>query len=323
MTDEDPAPLIAIPENPAPNGGIAKWLISSDQVRLRAAFWQPDGTAKGSFLILPGRTEFIEKYFELCGELLQRGFAVGILDWRGQGLSDRPLDDSHKGHVGTFSAYLTDLDCLISAAQAHPLPPPYHILAHSMGAHLSLRYLHRQPGIVAQAILCSPMVHIRTQFMIHAVARTISFVGNLFGCAEAYVPGGRVYDPDQDRFEGNLLTGSADRFARTAHLVRADPRLALGSPTFGWMEAAYRSMAQAMRPEFCAAITTPILMLYGSEEKISDPHYQQRVAGQLPNCTGQCLQGASHEILQESDAIRNRFWQAFDAFCGKADQPAG
>lgn len=323
MSDQDPPPLITIAENPAPKGGITRWLTTTDQARLRAAFWQPGDTAKGSFLILPGRTEFIEKYFEVCSQLLQRGFAVGILDWRGQGLSDRPLSDSHKGHVGAFSEYLTDLDCLIATARAEALPPPYRILAHSMGAHLSLLYLHNQPGNIAQAILCSPMVHIRTQFMIHAVARTISFVGNLCGFTEAFVPGGRVYDPDRDRFEGNFLTGSADRFARTAHLVRAHPRLALGSPTYGWMEAAYRSMARAMQPEFCAAITTPILMLYGSEEKISDPHYQQRVARQLPNCTSQCLQGASHEILQETDAIRNRFWHALDTFCGVADETPG
>lgn len=323
MRDEDPPPLIVIPENPVPDGAVARWLISDDQVRLRAAFWQPADSSKGSFLILPGRTEFIEKYFELCGELLQRGFGVGILDWRGQGLSDRPLSDSHKGHIGAFSEYLADLDCLTAAAQAHPLPPPYRILAHSMGAHLSLRYLHQRPDIITQAVLCSPMVHIRTQFMIHAVARSISFIGNLFGFAESYVPGGRVYDPDRDRFTGNLLTGSAERFARTAHLVRADPRLALGSPTYGWMEAAYRSMAQAMAPEFCAAITTPILMLYGSAEKISDPHYQQRTARQLPNCTALCLTGASHEILQETDAIRNQFWRAVDGFSGAARPPAG
>ena len=33
----------------------------------------------------------IEKYFEVVGELRRRGFAVAVLDWRGQGGSSRLL----------------------------------------------------------------------------------------------------------------------------------------------------------------------------------------------------------------------------------------
>ena len=43
----------------------------------------------GTVCIFPGRSEFIEKYFEVVGELRRRGFAVAVLDWRGQGGSGR------------------------------------------------------------------------------------------------------------------------------------------------------------------------------------------------------------------------------------------
>ena len=49
-------------------------------------------TAKrGTVVVLGGRAEFIEKYFEVIGELLARDFAVAALDWRGQGGSARRL----------------------------------------------------------------------------------------------------------------------------------------------------------------------------------------------------------------------------------------
>ena len=39
--------------------------------------------------MLTGRTEYVEKYFETIGDILERGFAVAILDWRGQGGSGK------------------------------------------------------------------------------------------------------------------------------------------------------------------------------------------------------------------------------------------
>ncbi len=39
----------------------------------------------------------IEKYFEVVSELRERGFAVAVLDWRGQGGSARALPIRAKG----------------------------------------------------------------------------------------------------------------------------------------------------------------------------------------------------------------------------------
>ncbi len=61
-------------------------------------------------VVLTGRAEFIEKYStEIVGELLARGYAVAAMDWRGQGLSDRPLADRGKGHIDNFTTYMADV----------------------------------------------------------------------------------------------------------------------------------------------------------------------------------------------------------------------
>ncbi|MBK8545664.1 MAG: alpha/beta hydrolase [Caulobacteraceae bacterium] len=67
------------------------------------------GEARGSVIVAPGRTEFIEKYFEVIRELQARGFAVFCIDWRGQGLSGREVENSLKGHLVSFDDPVNDL----------------------------------------------------------------------------------------------------------------------------------------------------------------------------------------------------------------------
>ena len=53
---------------------------------IRYARWEPLlRPSKGSVIILHGRTECIEKYFETITDLRERGFGVLTFDWRGQG----------------------------------------------------------------------------------------------------------------------------------------------------------------------------------------------------------------------------------------------
>ena len=103
-------PLVATPDNPIPPGAIVESLHAVDGLRLRAARWTPSRRVRGTVALFPGRAEFIEKYFETIGQLLDRGFSVAALDWRGQGLSERALSDRRKGYVRDFSEYDTDLE---------------------------------------------------------------------------------------------------------------------------------------------------------------------------------------------------------------------
>src|SRR5579862_3798231 len=102
----DPPALIGIPEAPVSAGARAIWLTAADGARLRAALFPALGPVAGSVVLSPGRTEPIEKYFETIGELQARGWTVLAHDWRGQGLSQRPLTDRLKGHARGFALYL-------------------------------------------------------------------------------------------------------------------------------------------------------------------------------------------------------------------------
>ena len=59
-------------------------------------------------VVCPGRIESYVKYAELAYDLVHMGFDVLIIDHRGQGLSGRMLQDTHRGHVDRFSDYVDD-----------------------------------------------------------------------------------------------------------------------------------------------------------------------------------------------------------------------
>ena len=111
---------------------------------LRYALWNAPEGGVGTVVLLTGRGEFIEKYAsEVIGELLQRGFAVAALDWRGQGLSDRPLPEHDAGHIDTFATYIADLRLFLDTIVAPDAAQPVMTVCHSMGGHIVLRYLGR------------------------------------------------------------------------------------------------------------------------------------------------------------------------------------
>src|SRR5262245_50561944 len=134
--------LISIPANPVPDNVVTGQIKTRDGVSLRFARWAPPPGRKGTVCIFQGRAEFIEKYFETVRDLRTRGFAVATIDWRGQGLSDRALSDSRKGHVRDFSEYESDLDVFMREVVLPDCPPPIYAVAHSMGASVLVRIAH-------------------------------------------------------------------------------------------------------------------------------------------------------------------------------------
>ena len=116
--------LIYIPANPAPEGATVGTVKTADGVVLRFARFDPPPGRKGTLCVFPGRAEFIEKYFEVVRDARARGFAVAILDWRGQGLSDRALPNARKGHVYDFSEYDRDLEAFVKNIVLPDCPAP-------------------------------------------------------------------------------------------------------------------------------------------------------------------------------------------------------
>src|SRR5674476_553909 len=105
--------LVSIPANPLPDHVVTGSIKTPDGVNLRFARWEPPPGRKGTVVVLQGRAEYIEKYYETVRDLRARGFAGETVDGRGQGLADRGFADRNKGYVRNFSEFGTDLEAVM------------------------------------------------------------------------------------------------------------------------------------------------------------------------------------------------------------------
>ena len=311
--------LVSLAHNPVPGGATAGLLTSFDGVRLRYARWGATrGPRRGTVCLFGGRGEFIEKYFEVIADLRRRGYAVAALDWRGQGGSERQLPDMRRGHVHDFADYDRDLGAFMKEIVLPDCPPPYVALGHSMGGHILLRNATRPGSWFERMVLVAPMIAIDPERVGYPVwfTRFYGEAGCLVGAGSHYVLGGNPEAAEQAPFDGNLLTSDRERWARNKAVLDYAPELGLGSPTIAWLRAAYRSMARIQDRDYPSTIQVPMLLFAAGRDKvvatraIEDFGVGLKVGSQL------LLPGARHEILQESDAIRLKFWAAFDAYLG-------
>jgi lysophospholipase len=198
--------------------------------------------AEGSVLLLAGRGDCLELYAEVTQELTGRGFSVYTFDWRGQGLSTRPVVDRLASHVSRFEDYLNDLHQFVTRIWQ---PDTRHrfIIGQSLGAHLALRYLVEHNLDVSGALLCAPMIGVKTRRWSTALAPIIMESMAGLGLTGACIPGNRSYRPSERKYEDNPLTSDKRRFCLRADAVRQNPDLEVDGPTFGWMDAAFRSVA--------------------------------------------------------------------------------
>ncbi len=288
-----------------PTGGHAVWLRASDGVRLRAAVWP--GGGHGTVLLLPGRTEYIEKYGRAAADLAVRGFTTVALDWRGQGLADRPLADKMSGHVEDFSQDQKDLDAVFQFALEQNLPKPFFILSHSMGGCIALRGLMRALPFQAAAFT-APMWGISMSPWMRPAATVVSTLAHVFGQSHRYAPGttAKTYVLEAP-FANNVLTTDADMYGYMRSQISQHPDLALGGPTIGWLHCALaecRALARLPSPSI------PALCALGTAERVVDTAPIHSRMRNWPDATFDLYPNAEHEIMMETPAMRLRLFDS-------------
>ena len=305
--------LLSIPANPVPEGALAGTIGASDGTALRFARWAAPAGSRGTVCVFTGRGECIEKYFETVQDLRKRGYAVAVIDWRGQGHSARRLTNPFKGHVASFSDYEIDVAAFVKQVVLPNCPPPYFAMAHSMGGAVMLRVAHAGIEVFERFVLCSPMVDLpglRASLPMRGLVRLMRAAG----MGERFIPGGNSNLTKPSHFPGNPLTSDPRRYARYAAILEADPTLGIASPTVAWLDAAFAAMAEFRSPEFAARIRQPVLMLAAGDDTVVSAPAIAAFARHLPTASHRVIAGAKHEILQEDDRYRDQLWAAFDAF---------
>jgi lysophospholipase len=115
------------------------------------------------------------------------------------------------------------------------------------------------------------------------------------------------------------LTSCPARYADELWWWNEQPGFHLGAPSWGWLEAAYRSIA-TLTDSKLRAVHTPILLLGTDTDRLVSAAAIRRAATLLPNARLKMFERAGHEILREADPVRGEAFAAIDAFL---DENAG
>ncbi len=300
--------FVRVPGNPEPEGAEEHWLEGRGGVRVRIML-APATTdpQRGSVILCPGRTEFIEKYFETVHDLQKRGFAVLVMDWRGQGLSGREPANPLKGHFDSFDDPVNDLNAAVRFF-APRLPRPHLGLAHSMGGAILLRALQTRRIDLDGAVFSAPMWGVAALGdLVKGFVRFMSALGL-----------GHLFAPSveqkwrKENWKRSPVTQDRERHARNQGLVIEEPRLQLAGPTIGWLAAAAAAIEGFMQPASLAHIRMPIVVVLAGKEMLVDNKQIAAVAELLPDAQVRTIEGAKHELLMELDEYRDQFMAAFD-----------
>jgi len=293
-----------------PAGGAAHWLTTSDGMRIRAGHWN-SANAKGTVLIFPGRTEFVEKYGATAKALQERGYASLAIDWRGQGIADRMTPNRAIGYVGEFADYQHDVAATLAYAEEIGLPRPYFLLGHSMGGCIGLRSLNE--GLdVAAVMFSAPMWGVQMAAPLRPVAWGLSAVSTPLGFDQTLAPG-QLEEGYALRasFEENTLTNDPDMWALFGKQLQLHPDLGLGGPSLRWLNASLREMH---RLSSTPSPRLPCMTYLGTDEAIVDPFRIRARMKNWPDGVLRVIEGGKHEMLMDTPELRTKIFDETAAF---------
>jgi lysophospholipase len=306
--------LVALPNRPVPEGVRAGTLTTPDKVAIRYARWEATGAPRrGTVVICQGRSEFIEKYFEVIEELRARGFGVLTFDWRGQGGSGRLLSEIRKGHVRRFSDYQTDLETVMATVGLPDCRPPFYALAHSMGGSILIETAKAGRIWFDRMVLSAPMVAL-AQVSRPGPVRAFLTLLSALGLSSMTIPGGSLQPTSQKPFDGNPVSSDPVRYALAASYADIDRRLGLGAPTVGWVRAALGVASRFAHPLYAQGIRQPMLLIAAARDPLVHTPAIEAFGRRLKAGHTVVIPGSRHEAMMERDELRAQFWAAFDAF---------
>ncbi len=264
------------------------------------------GQSDKVIVVVNGRVETYWKYQELFYDLIQQGYHIYSLDHRGQGVSDRLVEDKEMGYVEQFDDYVEDLNWFVENIVKPQGYKQHFILGHSMGGAITSLLLARYPQLFDRAVLSAPMHGIYVKPHLKPLAEALIGITECFSSTPRYAIGQKPYYAKP--FDGNLLTHSKVRYQWFRELYDQKPALRIGGASNHWVWESIKASRQAIK--LASNITIPVLLLQGSEDKIVDNASQVRFSQAANQGQGQCdfqiIQGSRHEILFESDPLRHQ-----------------
>lgn len=305
-----------------PSGAVLEMATMPDGAAIRTMCLDRQG-ARANALVLNGRADFLEKWADAYAGLADCGLGLAAWDWRGQGRSSR-LVDNGAGHIDRFEQWLADLDLLaMQALQCLP-DRPWVAIAHSMGAHLLLRWLadpgrsgHPLRAKLCGAVLLAPFFGLGMAWPLRVAVLAAARREVARGHGTDFAIGQGPYgERAQAQARMLLLTASRDRFLDEGRWVAADPALACGGVSWGFLDA-FAQSRQAIDALPLEDVDLPVLVLVAGRERLVANAQTGRLVKRLAAARMERIEDGAHELLREADAPRRRTLSKISAFVDK------
>jgi lysophospholipase len=308
--------LNASPGNPVPPNHFAGYFRTYDGLDLRYAVFRSDAQPpRGTVVLLQGRNESIEKYFETITDLTAMGLWVATFDWRGQGGSQRLLKNARRGHLRRFSDLERDLDTFLETIVLPDAKLPFFIVAHSMGALVAMKAAPRLANRIERMALCAPFVGATGYKVPNWLLKLAANAATLFGFGWVQF----VKDRKERPFAGNPLTSDRVRYERNQTIVKTSPGLALGPPTARWISIMIDQIETIMTIAHLRKIEVPSLIIAPSSDEVVPYDCYEDLSQKFRAGKLIAIPGARHEVLQERDIFRAQALAAIEAFIPGSD----
>ena len=296
-----------------PHAANTNYKATTDGIRVRTSFWAANDPV-GTVFVFPGRADYIEKYGGLANFCLSNNLNVIAIDWRGQGLSERLLDDKNIGHIEDFKNYQNDVEVIIKEAKDASLVKPWIIFAHSKGGLIGLRTLHDNP-VFEKVVFTSPMWGIQMPPILKSGASIIMSLISLIGKMETYAP---TTSPEtrilNEEYEFNKLTSDIRNFKLLRQQLIQHPNLQIGGPSSAWVSAALDEIEFQIGNE---PPITPALCFLGEKEEIIDNLAVREFCKNWDSCDLISIPDAKHDLLMEKKMILHSLFEKLEKFIKK------
>ncbi len=305
------APYLELDDYKAPDGIESYFVNMNDGIKIRVCHWlQKKEKSAGTIFLQQGHNEFIEKYYETIQEFIDRGFSVICFDWRGQGMSERMIDDINKSFITDFGRHDKDLEKILEEIIDPFFPKPLIGIGHSMGGCLMLSAFHNHKEKFSKGILSAPMLGFKNEKFL----RTASSLMNIFKKDTDYLLGSKPNMGIETPFNQNDLTSDPIRYDRIINLVRKKPDIRLWGVTNAFAKAVNKRFKIIRKKGWAESIDLNILIINNINDRVVDSKKIMTMKKRLKNSKMIKFEKTEHEIFMEKDIYRNKLWRQIDNF---------
>jgi acylglycerol lipase len=230
-------------------------------------------------VIVHGFAEHSGRYAALTDYLVGYSYCVTSYDQRGHGQSE-----GLAGHVDRFADYERDLDRVVAYVRSRGCSRTVFIIGHSMGGLVALRYVAKNRGDLAGAVISAPLIAIAGHVPAHKllIARV----------------GARV--APRLRLDNEINPGALSRDPEVGRAYEADP-LVHHQVSTRWFAEAVRAMEEVK--QWAPQITLPVLVMHGSEDRLADAAATSQLFERIGSADKELIiyPGYYHELFNEPE----------------------